>query len=104
MASTTAALSLDRISAASDGVVVDFAVAKRNVTMVVFPNGIVTGGLVGMQASHDATNWVSVAVVAVDGKAVAFSSNLGAYRYWRASVTDPVKGVGSVSATFMESD
>jgi hypothetical protein len=104
MASTTAALSLDRVSTVSNGTTVDFAAAKRNVTMIAFPTGTVTGGVVSMDASHDGTNWVTIAVLTVESRPVAFSSQLGAYRYWRASVVDSIKGGGSASATFMEAD
>lgn len=104
MASTTAVLSLDTKSAGS-GASVDFATAKRNVSAVIFTAGLVTGGVVQVEASQDNLNWVPLAAFATDAtRTRGFDSSRGAYRYWRATILDSIRGGGTVSATFMEAD
>jgi len=102
MASTDAVKSLDA-RASGNGVTVDFATAKRNVTMVFANTGLITGGVVGVEASQDGLTWVPMASLVVDQSRVrSYDNTVGAYRYWRAVVVDAVKGGGTVTATFME--
>lgn len=103
MASTTAVLSLDTKSTGT-GTSVDFAAAKKNVSAVIFTTGLVTGGVVQVEASQDNLNWVPLAAFATDAtRTRGFDSSHGAYRYWRASILDSIRG-GSISVTFMEAD
>lgn len=102
MASTTATLSLDA-KTTGNGTVVDFATAKKNVSAVYFPTGLVTSGVVLIQASQDSLNWVDIASLEGSTRVRSIDINRGAYRYWRATVADSIRG-GSASVTFMESD
>ncbi len=105
MASPTAQTSLDNAKGATVGLAVDFTVAKKDVSCVVFTSGLVTGGIVSIEASHDSLNWVPMGSLATaDGRASSLDFSRGAYRYWRASILDPIKGGGTVSATFMEAN
>lgn len=104
MASLTAVTSLDAKSTGT-GASVDFASAKKNVSAVIFTTGLVTGGVVQVEASQDNLNWVPIAAFAIDTvRTRSFDSSRGAYRYWRATILDSIRGGGSVSATFMEAD
>jgi len=104
VASTTAVTSLDA-KASGSGVTVDFTAAKRNVTMVFAPSVSTTGGVVGVEASHDGVVWVPMASFAAEsGRVRSYDNTVGAYRYWRAVVVDAIRGGGSVTATFMEAD
>jgi hypothetical protein len=104
MASTTAQVSLSG-AATGTGVSVDFGTAKKSVSAVIFTTGVVTGGVAQVEASQDGINWVPIAAYALDAtRARSFDSSRGAYRYWRATILDPIKGGGAISATFMEAD
>ena len=104
MASTDAQTSLS-VAKTGTGVTVDFLAAKKNVSMVCYVTGISTGGVVAVEASQDAVNWVGIVSFEMDSsRARSFDSSRGAYRYWRATILDAVKGGGTVSATFMEAD
>jgi hypothetical protein len=104
MASSTAQVSLTGASTGT-GLSVDFTVAKKNVSAVIFTSGGVTGGVVQVEASQDNLNWVPIAAYAIDAtRTRSFDSSRGAYRYWRATILDPIKGGGAISATFMEAD
>ncbi len=104
MASTTAQPSLDT-KASGTGLSVDFATAKKSVSAVIFTTGLVSGGVVQVEASQDNLNWVAIAAYAIDTtRTRSFDSSRGAYRYWRATILDSIRGGGSVSATFMEAD
>lgn len=102
MASAAAVASLTDAST-GEGATVDFATAKRNVSVVMIPSGTITGGVVAVEASHDGITWVSVVIMHIHLRQGAHSHdfNSGAYRYWRASVIRDIVG-GTVSATFME--
>lgn len=103
MATALIVTSLAEALIAGPGTTVDFVVAKLNVSIVVIPVGVVTGGLVAMEASQDGTNWVSHTVIEpVQGVNRGIDNRYGAYRYWRANVLTEITGGGSVSATFME--
>ena len=98
-----AVLSLTSVTLAGPGTTVDFLVAKAQVTAVVVVTDTVTGGLVALEASHDGTNWVYYGSVKPrTGVNQPIVSNVGAFRYWRASVLSAITGGGSVSATLME--
>jgi hypothetical protein len=103
MASTTAQASLTATTT-GNGATVDFGTAKRNVTMVIFATGLVTGGVISIEASQDAVNWVAIRSVEAGARVRSVDITSGAYRYWRAVVADTVKGGGTASATFMEAD
>ena len=103
MASTTAQVSLTNVTTGV-GATIDFTVAKKSVTMVVFTSGLVTEVLVQVEASQDATNWVSIASVDATTRPRSVDLNRGAYRYYRASVAKDAVGGGKVTATFMEAD
>ncbi len=103
MASTIAQTSLD----GKDGVgaTVDFTDARRNVSAVLSVSGVVAEGVVVVEASQDAVNWVTRHLFPVHEDSVqGYDSMTGAYRYWRASATRPVSGGGTVKVTFMEGD
>lgn len=101
MPSTTAQVSLNAVTSGT-GTTIDFTAAVRSVTMVAYSTGSVTGGLVQVEASQDSTVWVPIRVVEVGSRARSVDLLGGAFRYWRASVVDGIKGGGSVTATFME--
>lgn len=104
MASTSAQVSLDGAKSGT-GVTVDLADARRNVSAVLSVSGTVLDGLVAVEASQDAVNWVTRHQFPAHGDSVqGYDSSTGAYRYWRASITRAVSGGGSVKVTFMEGD
>lgn len=104
MASITAQTSLDT-KATGAGTSVDFATAKKSVSAVIFTSGVITSGVVQVEASHDNLNWVPLAAFAIDTtRSRGFDSSRGAYRYWRATILDSIRGGGTVSVTFMEAD
>ena len=104
MASTDAQVSLSAGSTAGPGTVVDFTVAKKNVTAVIVPSASLTGGVVLIEASQDNTNWVVVRTVEMSARAnFAVHAQGVAFRYWRANIARSVGG-GTVRATFMEAD
>lgn len=73
--------------------------------MVVIPTGIVTGGQVELEGSQDNLNWVSMNIVTPAGRGpVAVTTQLCAFRYWRARVTMAVTGGGTIKATLMEGE
>lgn len=85
------------------GSAVDFLTAKLNVSMVIVTTGIITGGLVAMEASQDGLNWVSHTVIEpMTGMNHGCDNRNGAYRYWRSSILTAITGGGSVATTFME--
>lgn len=105
MASSTAQVSLDAAKGNATGASIDFITAKKDVSAVIFTGGAVTSGVVSIEASQDNINWVPIASFSIDAaRTRGFDSSRGAYRYWRASILDSIKGGGTVSATFMEAD
>lgn len=99
----SAAASLSAVKGVGPGLTVDFIAPKRNVSQVILVSGLITGGLVAMEASQDGSSWVSHTVVDVSqGINLAVDNRYGAYRYWRSSVIAAVTGGGTVSTTFME--
>lgn len=103
MAAALTETSLTGATAVGAGTTIDFTVAKLNVSMVIIPTGVVTGGLVAMEASQDGTNWVSHTVIEpMQDVNHGCDNRYGAYRYWRANILAEIVGGGSVSATFME--
>lgn len=103
MASADLTMSLNAASSVGAGTTIDFLTAKRVVTMVLIPAGVITGGQVLMEASHDGTNWVTHQVITpAEGVNSACKSIDGAYRYWRSNIVSAVTGGGSVTTTFME--
>lgn len=104
MASSTAQVSLDAKNTGT-GAGIDFVTAKKTVACVIFTTGLVSGGVVQVEASQDNINWVALAAFSIDTvRTRSFASSQGAYRYWRASILDSIRGGGSISATFMEAD
>lgn len=104
MASTEAQVSLNNVSAAGAGTTVDFTTAKRNVTAVLVPSATITSGVVLIEGSQDAVNWVVVKTIEMTGRTNFHVSTTGvAFRYWRANVARTVGG-GTLRATFMEAD
>lgn len=102
MASTTAQVSLNAATG-GNGTTVDFTTAKNIVTCVISPSKGGLTGVVGVEASQDATVWVSMGSITVDRtppRSLEFKG--AAFRYWRAVVISSVAGGGSVTATFME--
>ena len=90
-------------SAAGPGATVDFLAAKVQVTAMVVVTGVITGGVVAMEASHDGVNWAYYGSVNPrTGVNQPLVTNVGAFRYWRANVLAEVTGGGSVTVTFME--
>lgn len=99
----SAVTSLSAVKGAGPGSTVDFSVPKRNVSQVIVVSGLITGGLVAMEASQDGLNWISHTVVDVSqGINLAVDNRYGAYRYWRSNVVAAVTGGGAVTTTFME--
>lgn len=87
----------------SSGASADFSSGRRDVSLVLAPTGVVTGGVVAVQASQDGTNWVTLHYwVPQTGLNLAYNNTHGAYRFWRASVIAAVTGGGSVTVTVME--
>jgi hypothetical protein len=104
MASVTAQVSLDDVSAAGAGTTVDFLTAKRNVSVVLVPSGAPTTGLVYIEVSMDGSNWAIVRTIELSGRTNYAASFTGvAFRYWRANIARTVAG-GAVRAAFMEAD
>ena len=104
MASTSAQTTISSKTSGA-GTTIDFTDAKSKVTMVLIPSGTITGGLVTVQASQDNTNWVDLYVLDPAIPANQFyTSDSGAFRYWRGSVSAAITGGGSVTATLMEAD
>lgn len=101
MASTTAQISLDA-KKLGDGATVDFLVAVRNVTMVAYTTGAITGGLVQIEASQDGVIWVPIRAVEVSSRPRSVDLSGGAFRYWRATIQSAIVGGGTTTATFME--
>lgn len=103
MASVTPVTSLSTATT-GNGTTVDFETAKRNVSAVIMTTGTVTAGAVGIQVSHDGTNWVSILDVHLTRRAgnKARDFSAGAYRYWRSVILRNVAGGGTVTVTFME--
>lgn len=101
--STVASATLTTASAISNGTTVDFANAKRNVTLFALVNGTVTSGVVDLQASQDGTNWVKLASTGnlATGVNQYLTLNGGAFRYFRGVVSEALVGGGSVTATLM---
>ena len=98
-----ASASLSAVKVAGPGATVDFDLPKRNVSQVIIVSGLITGGLVAMEASQDGVNWISHTVVDVSqGINLAVDNRYGAYRYWRSNVIAEITGGGRVSTTFME--
>ena len=90
--------------ASGAGTTIDFVDARSRVSIVVTQSGLITEGLVAMEASHDGTNWVVIAVLDVGFPGNQFySATNGAFRFWRANVVRNVTG-GTVTATLMEAD
>lgn len=104
MASTDAVVSLNGVST-GNGTTVDFTAAKRNVSVILRPSATLSAGTVGIEVSHDGTNWVRRLVMHVTLRVGNHSHDFstGAYRYWRASVLRTIAG-GTITATFMEAD
>ena len=103
MASTNAQTSLD--GKAGVGTTVDFTDARRNVSAVLSVSGTVAEGLIAVEASQDAVNWVVRYLFPVHETSVqAYDSVTGAYRYWRANAAKSVTGGGTVKVTFMEGE
>ena len=101
MASIAAQVSLSA-KTSGNGATVDFLVAVRNVTMVAYTTGLVTGGLVQIEASQDGTVWVPIQAVEVGSRPRSVDLSGGAFRYWRATVQSAIVGGGTTTATFME--
>ena len=101
--STTASTTLTTATAVSSGTTVDFANAKKNVTLFALVNGTVTSGVVDLQASQDGTNWVRLASTGnlATGVNQYLTLDGGAFRYFRGTVSEVVVGGGSVTATLM---
>lgn len=101
--STTASPTLTTAAAVSNGTTVDFANAKKNVTLFALVNGTVTSGVVDLQASQDGTNWVRLASTGnlATGVNQYLTLDGGAFRYFRGAVSEVVVGGGSVTATLM---
>ena len=98
----SATSSLSAVKVVGPGTTVDFTSPKRNVSQVIVVSGLITGGLVAMEASQDGVNWISHTVVDVSqGINLAVDNRYGAYRYWRSNVITAVVGGGTVSTTFM---
>lgn len=103
MASTTAQTTLD--GKTGTGTTVDFGDARRVVSAVLSVAGTVTDGLVYVEASQDAVNWVTRATLQVsDGGVQSCDFSTGAYRYWRATLSRSASGGGTVKVTLMEGD
>lgn len=101
--STTASTTLTTATAVSNGTTVDFANAKKNVTLFALVNGTVTSGVVDLQASQDGANWVRLASTGnlATGVNQYLTLDGGAFRYFRGTVSEVVVGGGSVTATLM---
>ena len=101
--STAASTTLTTASAVSNGTTVDFANAKKNVTLVALVNGSVTSGVVDLQASQDGTNWVRLASTGnlATGVNQYLTLDGGAFRYYRGVVSEALVGGGTVTATLM---
>jgi hypothetical protein len=104
MASSTAQVSLDGVTAAGAGTTVDFSTAKRTVSVMLIPSATLSAGIVTIEASMDGANWAIVRVVELIGRENSIVNLTGhALRYWRASVARTVSG-GTIKVTFMEAD
>lgn len=101
--STVASTTLTSASAIGAGTTVDFANAKKNVTLFALVNGTVTAGVVDLQASQDGTNWVRLASTGnlATGVNQYLTLDGGAFRYYRGTVSEALVGGGSVTATLM---
>lgn len=104
MASTLAAVSLNNASNAGPGATVDFLTAKKTVTAVVHVSAPLGQGVVTIEASQDASNWVALRTCGMEGMDdMVVSIADVAFRYWRANLAVTAVG-GTVRVTFMEAD
>jgi hypothetical protein len=98
----TAVTTINALTAAGPGVVVDFGSAKANVSAVFFTTAGISAGAVALEVSHDSSNWfrtaTPVTLTASSVINIAISNN--AFRYARGAITTTVTG-GTVSATLM---
>lgn len=95
---------MNALTAAGPGVVVDFGSAKANISCVFTTTAGISAGAVALEVSQDNINWfrtgspVTLTASAVSN--IAISGN--AFRYARGAITTTVTG-GTVSATLMAS-
>lgn len=103
MASTTPVTSADAVVTTGAKSTVDFTSAKGRVSAIVSLSGTVSGGSVGIEASHDGAIWVKLAsFVLIEPRTWSWDLRSGAYRYFRANILGAIKGGGTVTVTFME--
>jgi len=84
------------------GTAVDFGRAQSNITMAVLVTGTVTGGVVALDVSQDAANWIQFQtnnLATNTNSKIAASSE--AWRYARGRVTTNVTGGATVTCTLM---
>lgn len=105
MASLIAQTSLSGVLSVATGSTIDFSTARKSVSSICACTGTITGGVIVIEGSHNATSWVQLYQhVMVDSTNQQFNLNEGAYRYFRAKVVSAITGGGSVTVTFMEAD
>lgn len=100
--STTSTTTINALTAAGPGVVVDFGSAKTNISAVFATTAGISAGAVALEVSHDNISWFRtgspVTLTASTVSNIAISNN--AFRYARGAITTTVVG-GTVSATLM---
>lgn len=100
----TSTVTINALTAAGPGLVVDFGSAKANISCVFATTAGITAGAVALEVSHDNITWFRtgspVTLTASTVSNIAISGN--AFRYARGAITTTVTG-GTVSATLMAS-
>lgn len=87
------------------GAVLDLGTPRPNHSVIVNATGVLTGGAVTLQVSHDAASWASPAATAAINAAGVYSANVAGFaaRYVRAAITTAIAGGGSIAATVASS-